>query len=167
MEVYLFDTNIASALFDKRNAEHSKALAFVQKAANAGDVVYISRIVEAEIEYGLALHTNLDTSRCQATRNAIKAFTMVKDIGKESVPHYATIRASLFRTFASQDAKGKIKKSNPEALVDKTTARELGIQENDLWMVAIAVEYNMTLVSEDKMRRLKQVYPALKFETWR
>lgn len=165
--VYLLDTNIASALFDKQCPDHSKALIFTNNAANAGDRIFISRFVVAEIEYGIAIHPNLDTVRTEQLRKSMDSYTSIKELAKWTTPCYADIRAALFNKFGERIAKGKVKKVRPESLIDKTTSQTLSIQENDLWMAAIAVEHNMILVSEDKMSRLKEAYPTLNLQKWK
>ena len=49
-------------------------------------------------------------------------------------------------------------------------ARELGIDENDLWIVAQAVERNLVLVTSDKMWRIREtvceLYPDFGSEDW-
>ncbi len=55
----------------------------------------------------------------------------------------------------------------PERLIDKTSGATLGIQENDLWIAAIAVEYNMRLVSDDKMKHIQEAWPTLKVIPWK
>lgn len=97
----------------------------------------------------------------------MKAFTSVKEIGRDTTEPYSDIRAALFRTFAPRDAKDRIKNVRPETLVDKTTARLLGIQENDLWIAAIAVQYNLFLVSGDRMSRIPEVWSGLRLVRWR
>ena len=76
-------------------------------------------------------------------------------------------QAKLFQQFASNAKKGKISSKRPEELVDKTTGKELGIQENDLWIAAIAVQYNLVLVTQDKMNNIRHViqklYPQFQF----
>lgn len=167
MKVYLLDTNIASALWDIGDKHNQQALNFVRTAATRGDHIYISRIVVAEIEYGYALYASLNQPRRDKADAAMRAFKSIKEVGVGTTMHYANIRAELFRLFAPRTAKGKIKNVRPEQLVDKTTALELGIQENDLWMVAVAVEYNMTFVSDDNISRIKDAWPALDLVKWK
>ena len=58
----------------------------------------------------------------------------------------------------------------PEQLIDPITSRELGIQENDLWLCAQAVAHDMVLVTNDTMRRIREVsqgmQPALLIQNW-
>jgi len=57
------------------------------------------------------------------------------------------------------------------SLAPRTSAEELGIQENDLWIAAQAIQYNLVLITEDHMRRLQEVstdldYP-LQLASWK
>lgn len=164
---YLSDTNFATNLFVTSRTDHQKANLFLQKVRDLGGRIYLSRIAIAEVEYGLALNPSVSLMLKQQMENGIKAY-QVKDIGKHTTPHYAKIRAELFDKKAPRDKKGKIKRGlSPEQFTAlKPTAYEFGIQENDLWIAAIAVELNMTLVTGDKMNQLKSVFPALNLENW-
>lgn len=159
MKAYLLDTNIASALWDTLDKDHPDALKFVTDAAAAGDLVYVSRVSIAEIEYGMKLYVSTDAARRAKADAAMRAYKAVREIGKPTTDPYSTIRAALFTKFGSRNARGQVKEKQPEQLVDNTTALSLGIQENDLWIAAIAVEYHMILVTEDKMARIQEVAP--------
>lgn len=165
MDIYLLDTNAASAFWDGNNKYHRDMVDFIQ-GIGGEHYVYISRVVVAEIEYGHKVYLSSDSNRREIIEKAMKIFK-VRDIDRHTTAPYSDIRASLFRHFGRVDSKGKLKKQWPEELVDRTTSKELGIQENDLWMAAIAVEYNMVLVTEDKMIRIRQVEPRLRCVTWR
>jgi len=59
----------------------------------------------------------------------------------------------------------------PEDLQERTTSKELGVQENDIWIAAQAIQYNLVLLTADYMRRLEEVswvltYP-LQLATWK
>jgi predicted nucleic acid-binding protein len=166
-KVYLFDTDIASAFFDVRSGSHQKALAFVQSASARGERIFISCIALSEIRYGLALYQTLDKSRTSEVEKSLRAFRGIRDIEKGTSAHYAGIRAGLMRKYCPTDVKGLYKTVRPESLIDKTTSEKLGIQENDLWLASIAVQHRMTLVSQDKMNRIKDVCPSLKWVTWK
>ena len=166
MRVYLLDTNITSALWDKRDRYHAEALRFIQSVGSA-DRVYISRIVIAEIDYGNYLYINADAERRKMVQAAMQAFEHIREVDNYTAHTYSVMRAALFRRYGTRTSKNRIKKVRPECLVDKTTSLELGIQENDLWMAAIAVQYNMIFVTDDYMSRIKDVWPSLKLLRWR
>jgi tRNA(fMet)-specific endonuclease VapC len=165
MRAYLLDTNFTSALWDGLNPHHETARTFLRGLGDS--IIYISRIVEAEILYGHKVHESSDLARRQRIEEVMRAFPLIREIDRHTTDPYSDIRAALFKEFAPRDKKGKIKKLRPESLVDKTTSEELQIQENDLWMASIAIQHKMFLVSEDKMKRIKQVWPALELVTWK
>ncbi|MCI0489754.1 MAG: PIN domain-containing protein [Blastocatellia bacterium] len=165
MDVYLLDTNAASAFWDGYNPYHQDMVDFIQDIGGE-HYVYVSRVVVAEIEYGHKVYLSADSNRREVIEKAMKVFK-IREIGRHTTAPYSDIRAALFKRFGRVDSKGKLKKQWPEDLVDRTTSKELGIQENDLWMAAIAVEYNMVLVTEDKMTRIKEVEPRLRCAAWR
>jgi predicted nucleic acid-binding protein len=165
---YLIDTNFASCLFVTSRREHQQAYSFWEGVKAAGARMYLSRIAIAEVEFGLALNPVLDATVKQQMENGLKAY-QVKEIEKYTTPKYAEIRAALYEEKCPRDKKGKVKaKLRPEYFTALTpTAYELGIQENDLWLAAIATRYNMSLVSDDRMRQLKDVFPSLDLVPWR
>ncbi len=165
IKVYLLDTNIASALWDLNNPNHHDARLFV--GALGVDRVYISRFVVAEILYGHKVFAGSDPSRRKIIEDKMRAFPLVKDVDKHTVEPYSDIRAALFGKYGDRDREGRMKKKRPESLVDETTSEQLQIQENDLWMAAIAVQHNMGFVSDDKMERIKKVWPAFDLIPWK
>ena len=41
--------------------------------------------------------------------------------------------------------------------MDSTTSKELGVQENDLWIVSVAIQYDLRFITTDKMQRIAEV----------
>jgi predicted nucleic acid-binding protein len=164
---YLGDTNFASSLFVTSRKEHLKADAFLQKVKASKGRIFLSRIALAEVEFGFELNPNIPITVKQQMTVGISAYQIL-DIGKHTVTPYAQIRAALFDQKCPKNKKNQIKTNlRPEFFTAVSpTAYELGIQENDLWMAAIAVERNMTLVTQDKMNQLKSVFPTLQLEDW-
>jgi tRNA(fMet)-specific endonuclease VapC len=165
MDDYLLDSNITSAFFDGYNKFHNDAVDFVKNVGGEG-FIYIPRIVIGEILFGHKLFTATDKNRQQLIEKGLSAFKNIKDVDKHTVEPYSDIRAALFNQYGPRDKKGKVKKVHPESLVDRTTSKELGVQENDIWIAAIAVEYNMVLVTEDKINQIKTVESRLRVRRW-
>jgi len=78
----------------------------------------------------------------------------VLDIDQHTAMTYAEIRANLFRTYAPKNRRGRITQRYIEDIVERTTGKELGIQENDLWIVSVAIQYNLIFVTKDRMLRV-------------
>lgn len=164
---YLSDTNFASCLFVTTRKEHPKADAFFQKIKASSGRVFLSRVALAEVEFGFELNPKISASVRQQMTVGIGAYQIL-DIGKHTVSPYAQIRAALFDQKCPRNQKKRIRTNlRPEFFTSLSpTAYELGIQENDLWMAAIAVERNMTLITADRMNQLKSVFPTLQLEDW-
>ena len=64
-------------------------------------------------------------------------------ISRHTAEPYGQIRSALFAQYSPRDSRGRIQKKWPEDLVDLTTSKALGIQENDLWIVSVAVGYDL------------------------
>lgn len=166
MEAYLLDTNAASALWDEQCPCHEQARDCLEQLGRNG-VIYISRIVAAEVFYGHKLFLASDERRRKIIEEKLAAFELVKEIGRHTVDPYASIRAKLFTQYGTRDAKNQMKRKRPEQLLDATTATTLQIQENDLWTAAIALEHNMILISDDRMTAICSVEPELRLQTWK
>ncbi|BAZ17598.1 hypothetical protein NIES4071_94780 [Calothrix sp. NIES-4071] len=78
-------------------------------------------------------------------------------VTEETSTIYGQLKAALFNEFAPKD-KNKRR---------KTKITDLGFGENDLWIAAIALQNNLTVVSSDKdFLRIQQVR-RFSLESWR
>ena len=165
MDSYLLDTNVASWLLDAGDKKHQGALNFV-KGVGGDDLIYLSRVTIAEIEYGYKINPNVDKARKKVIDQRIALFQL-REINRHTTEPYSEIRAALFRQFAPRNKRNLPKSKRSESLIDRTTGKELGIQENDIWIAAIAVQYNLVLVTQDEMRNiqqvLKKIHPKFQF----
>ena len=93
------------------------------------------------------------------------------EVNKHTVEPYSNLRSALFIKYSPRTKRGRLRIKWPEDLRERTTAKELGVQENDIWIAAQAVQYNLVLVTGDYMRRLQEVstdldYP-LQLASWK
>lgn len=162
MEGYLLDTNAASVLWDNHHRDHLNLREFLRKDTDAP--VWVSIIVFGEIEYGLKIRAGLEENFKKIIRNNMLLFLpYLLNIDKHTIEPYSDLRAALFQEYSPRDKRDKIKVKWPEDLIDKTSAKELGVQENDIWIAAQAIQYNLTLITNDYMRRLEEVSKQLSF----
>jgi predicted nucleic acid-binding protein len=154
-DAHLLDTSIASIAWDGGHPQHT----FVRQklAALDQDSISICSISLGEKEYGLQVSPGIDQERSESVRQAMRQYN-VWNIGRYTADYYGQIRGELFKRYGSRDKRERLKEKWPESLLDRTTARELGIQENDLWIVSVAVEYDLHFITQDrKIQRILDV----------
>lgn len=160
MDGYLLDTNAASVLWDARHADHGKIRSFLETVSPAP--VWISIIALAEVEYGLKTAPEMLIQRQKDVRIEMAKYPEVLEPDKHTIVPYSDLRAELFRTYALLDRRGRLTKKWPEDLFERTSAKELhGTQENDIWVASLAIQYNLILVTEDRMTPLLEVSQSL------
>jgi predicted nucleic acid-binding protein len=90
------------------------------------------------------------------------------ELSSDAAVAYGCLRARLFNQYAPGNKRKP--KMRCEQLVDPATAKELQIQENDLWLCAQAVAHGMVLVTNDRMAQIRQVAtgmnPPLLVQNW-
>ncbi|MCH7698587.1 MAG: PIN domain-containing protein [Chloroflexi bacterium] len=153
---YLLDTNIASAVWDAQSPIHESVRS---RLASSAALIYVSSVSIGEGEYGLGVSPAIDAERHRLYRAAMDEYVILP-IEKHTAQTFGRIRAGLFQRYATRGRRGRLKEKYVEDLVDSTTGKELGIQENDLWIASTAVEYNLILATFDKaggMRRIVDV----------
>jgi tRNA(fMet)-specific endonuclease VapC len=161
---YLLDTNILDYWRDSNSPEHGAVIRRLD-SVDPDAPLTISAVAWGEIEYGHRCVSLSDTPiQAQFRRFLEERVPRVLDIRKTTAVYYGQLRKKLFGKFAPR---GKKKGLRPEQLVDPLTAAKLGIQENDLWIAAQAMEHNLVLVTHDRMTRIREVVPdLLDIEDW-
>lgn len=160
MDGYLLDTNFVSILLNSRNPKHETVKTFF--AGISQSPVWLSIIALAEIERGLKTTLKIDIDKQKEVRRKISLYPLL-DIDKHTAASYSDLWAELFKNYSPRDRRGRLTVKWPEDLIDRTTAKELGVQENDIWIAAQATQYNLILVTDDHMVRLKEVSKSLNY----
>lgn len=161
MDGYLFDTNAVSALWNARHPEHDTVKTFF--AGVSQSPVWLSTIVLAEIEYGMKITPEMDIDSQNQVRSEMSNHPLTLDIDKHTIGPYSDLRAELFKNYSPRDRRGRMTVKWPEDLVERTSAKELGVQENDIWIAAQAIQYDLILVTDDHMLRLAEVSHKLDY----
>ena len=152
-EGFLLDTSVASAAWDVRHRSHAEISRWLEGIGEAP--VWVSPISLGELEYGIALMTEAGDA-ADLMRAAMREY-MRAELDHHVAETYGRLRGRLFNRFAPKNLRGLPKKKRPEDLRDLATSKQLGIQENDLWIVSTAVTRRLTLVSTDAMPHLLEV----------
>jgi len=164
MDGYLLDTNIVAYLYSEEADQHAAVYRRYMSLPQETPL-YVSAITLGEIEFGHRLEAEVDTAP-QRQFNAFltETFPLVLAVGRSTRQWYGALRAKLFRQFAPDRTR---RPKWPEDLVDPPTAKQLGIQENDLWLAAQALERQLVLVTGDRMSHLNGVTPSdFRIENW-
>ena len=163
MDGYLLDTNILAYWYDNSRPEHQAVMHRISTLPD-GAPLWISVVTLAEIEYGHQCSPQPDRSDQEAYEQFVnKTVPRVANIDQHTVRHYGSLRARLFKKFAPNRRRLKW----PEELVHPTTAKQLGVQENDIWIAAQALQFNFILVTNDQgMFSICKAAPELQVENW-
>ncbi len=159
MHVFLLDTCVWSNWFDVKKEQHMNVKSHIQKLPS-DSVLGISIISWGEVAYGhkvnLLKANSLDETPIQTEYIQFIKSKRPKtfEIDIHTANKYGELRALLFEKHAPKKRKSGLR---PEQLINPITSREIGIQENDLWIAAQAITRNLTLVTNDKLNRIREV----------
>ena len=157
LEVYLLDTSIASTAWDRGHKAHTAIRDRLTQLAQ--DSIFVSAITLAEIDFGLKVAPSIDVSRQNIVKDAMNTY-QVLPIDEHTAEPYSDIRANLFQKYSPKTNRGTMKLKYVEDFVDSISGKQLGIQENDLWIVSLSVQYNLVLLTADQGSGMKRVVEA-------
>jgi predicted nucleic acid-binding protein len=160
----LFDTNIVDDLLNASSRFH--AMAAGRLAAIPADLAFLSAVTLGEIEYGILVAPAARKDDLAGFRRLVdEKFPIVLPVGRATTECYGELRRRLFERYSPKEARGSGRRI--DQLREPASESALGVQENDLWLVAQAWEYNLVMVTRDKMRRLSAVASSdVEFEFW-
>lgn len=161
MEGYLLDNNVISILMRPKDPRHAQVKASL-KALGASPV-YLPVIAIAEIEYGMAKADNPDERERAKVRQFFADYPIHLAIDDNTVEPYALIRAQLWRDHGTKMKRGH-KEKLPEEITHRESGKLLGIDERDLLIASVAIQYNLILATCDRnlgMRTIDEVAAKL------
>ncbi len=169
MPGYLIDTQTISYWFDGVPGRYPTVQAAAEARRSADGPLYISAISLGEIQYGHAVDpADAGPVSESFVKFVREKFPQVLMVSRHTAEPYGRIRAALFDKLGPKSRKSKRKRA--EELCDPATGRELGIDENDLWIVAQAAERNLVLVTHDRMVRIREALQeseiGVRIEDW-
>lgn len=147
MEQILLDTNFVSVLFDPRRPNFHAVQARAQ-AFRGGDLVYLSAVVLAELRYGMeaAQRAGQDISHIRNTLAQAAAYPLA-EIGRHTAEAYGDVKARLAEHYLDLSRRPPRWIENWQ---DRASGQMLQVDENDLWIVAQAVERDYLLLTSDQ-----------------
>lgn len=129
----------------------------------------VSVVTLGEIEFGhrVALAPN-PTAQAEYMKFVKEELPNPFELSPDAAVAYGELRTQLFNKYAPGEKRKP--KMLPEQLLDPVTAKELQIQENDLWLCAQAMAHGLVLVTNDRMTSIRMVAkdmkPQLLVQNW-
>lgn len=163
MPGYLLDTNILSYLSYPDGNPCRRQVKEKLASLDRNAFVFMSAISWGEFEYGWRC-CKIERIRVEDRKEMARFRTLT--ISKATGSAYAELKTQLFDKFSPKDNRSK---RRVEQLVVPTTGHALGVDENDVWITAQAIEHKLILVSHDKMHNIKAVANQtglIGFEDW-
>lgn len=176
MRNFLIDTQTIAYWYDLSCPQHEAVvtnIASLQKQVESSENkprLIVSVITLGEIEFGHRVNPSANPNVQTDYRKFVnEKLPVCLEVTEDVAAFFGEIRKRLFDTCAPGDKRRR--KMRPEQLVDPITSKELGIQENDLWLCAQAVGHGMVLVTNDGgMRRIREMSqdmrPTLLIQNW-
>lgn len=119
-------------------------------------LMWISAIALGEIQFGLSNPTTDVLRRREFAQFIARVVRpQVKEITGSTCFYYAQILRRLWDKYPLPSDRPK-----------EAHLVTLGVDINDVWIVASAWEYGLTLLTQDKMLRIREVVPEVAFECW-
>lgn len=171
--MFLLDTSALSALLNKDDPLHAKAIAFKEKHVGQEQRLFVCVISLAEMQFGLNMYERRPSKPSQTALDAVRQ--RIQAAGALSSPlevtrHVAIEQGRLrckwaWKVAPHKAAQGKLKGVPPERWSNDWPANTLQITENDIWIAAMALTHDLTLVSCDKdFDKLKQADDNLRIK---
>ncbi len=149
MAGYLLDTSVLIALVDPANRFHGAANSTVG-AMLATDLQFVSSVTLGEIHTGI--ESNL---RTRGTRppNAQQTLSLAQArsplVIDENVAHsYGSLKAAMVARYMPNAGRSR-RSAFIENWIDQATGLRLGVNENDLWVCAQALERDIFVIAAD------------------
>lgn len=157
MDGRLLDTNVISRLAVPGRPDYANTKAHKDRLGDA--IVMVPVMAIAEINEGMARSGKTDSPQQKEMREFLATFPYPLPFDANTVPVYAALRAELWRQVGTRQGR-KWKEKCPEELVCRITGQELGIDERDLQIASIAIQYNLILATADRNQGMLAIEQA-------
>ena len=155
---YLLDNNIISILLQPNDARYPGVRARFD-TIRAGPV-FLPVIAIAEIEFGLTMGAN-NEKQTKELRNFFSEYPHHLPVDDHTVEPYALLRGQIWRDHATLRKSGRgYEEKLPEKLTDRVTGQSLEIDERDLLIASVAVQYRLVLATNDSRGGMKRIDQA-------
>jgi tRNA(fMet)-specific endonuclease VapC len=146
--MYLIDTVICIQILNNNQA-------IIERLRELDGLSTLSVINAGELIYG-AYKSDYITENISSVQNLLELMGEVYEIDAETIWIYGRLKAEILRRFGPKD-KQKQRKFRLESL---------GFFDNDLWIASIAIQHELTLITQDNDFKQLQGFEGLKLMMW-
>jgi len=151
MKAYLLDTNIWSYWYRGETYIDRN----ISKLLEMQNFLNMSFVSLGEFAHGWHLDRSFDRESFEKFLKGID-FEVYRKLDNHTLEIYGRVRAELARKYVYKNKRVKWL----EEMWDPVSSKKLGVQENDVWITAQAINYGATLVTADKkMKRIFDIIP--------
>lgn len=156
--MFLLDTSALSALLNQDDPRHAEASAFKEQHAGQEQRLFVCVISLAEMQFGLNMYEARPPRPSQPALDAVRgriqaacALSVPLEVTRHVAIEQGRLRSKwAWKVAPRKAAQGKLKGVPPERWSDDWPANTLQITENDIWIAAMALTHDLTLVTCDK-----------------
>lgn len=171
---YLLDTNIIKYIHElEAGGKSSQAQTLnnnLRIASSKSAKIILSPITIGEIEYGMLLgrFKSSHKEKYKILMSILDRYPCLTIDSNTARKYYSKIRAKLYEKYAPIKIKNKPSNiKRVEEWINPATSKTLQVQENDIWISALAWAYNLILVTDDAMRPIRDVVGKdVEFVNW-
>ena len=157
MAGYLFDTNIWSYAFEQAPFVTDR----IKKLEKSQ--IYLSAVVWGEVIFGAKANRKFSINQYREFIHRDKP--LILPIDKQVAEAFGALKAMIFEEKSIKAFRSR--KSRASLLKTPMASKDMGVHENDLWIAAQALAYNLVLVTSDRMHTIFELSPKeLKHEIW-
>jgi tRNA(fMet)-specific endonuclease VapC len=164
MDAHLLDTNVISALYDQRRAEH-RAVREAIAGLRPSTLQFVSVITIGELRFGLELsrHCGRKVEHIEQTIELAEQYRLA-EVGIHTSRVYAEIKAASGAKYLNLKAKMP---RWVDQWTDRVSTQRLQVDEIDLWIAAQSLERNYVVLTcdQDFGRVISPAVPALRIAT--
>lgn len=153
MPGYLLDTNHITAW----ELQNQTLLAHLREEP-VENIIWVCPISLGELECGFRITSDNAPDRRQECRVFIeqKVLSFVWEIGIETRDSYAHIMERIWRQHPPTG----------RGVETQQHLSALGVDVNDVWIASVAMERNLTLLTNDRMDTIKGCVPEITIDNW-
>lgn len=161
-EGYLLDTSVVIAARYQGAANHELVTQWIN--SHNDNPVFVSVVTRGELEFGDECFRIKHEAEPPLPSDDLTADYETLLVSNDAAEAYGKLRANIFAEKAPTLFANSVRGRSITDLVEEITDRKLSIQENDLWLVSVAMAHNLIFVTADKAGGMNTIVTVAQYE---